>query len=136
MFDCSQGENFARQGSIYYWSVTGQNCILCPTLYTSGYGILGQYQNPVTNRCYYVENTNAVTYTAASAKCTGAGGYLFPIGTTFEFAMAAYWTGNIRNYWLYGSLSGGTWNTANSQTFSSTSLFWCLSIYSNAKKDF
>ena len=118
---------------------------MCPTGYTSGYGYLDFYHNSVTNRCYYVEDTNEKTYTNAKTTCTSATlggvpttGYLFPVLSTLEFSMAAAWTGNIRNYWLYGekasSLSCTTWNTgltAYQTTFSSSSLYWCP-----GKKDF
>ena len=88
------------------------------------------YQNPVTNRCYYVENTDALIYTAAQLSC--GTGYLFPIGTPFELSMAAAWTGNIRNYWLFGSKNVGSWETQNSQVISNA--FWCTSnLKSNLK---
>ena len=120
------GNNYNNPGSIYYWSTSSQNCILCPTKYTSGYGALAPYQNSITNRCYYVENTDATTFSAANTICTNNGGFLFPVGTTLEMAMAAYWTGNIRNYWLYGMYSSSTtWDTWNGQTFLKTSILWC-----------
>jgi hypothetical protein len=132
---------------------------LCPTSYTSGYGKLDYYHNPVTNRCYYVENTNAKSYLNAWNTCNSAtvsgvtgGGYLFPVLTTFEFSMAAYWTGNIRTYLLWGwqngaqstscaPAAGSTWSSASViygtntvytiSTAGSSSLYWCKNIFLN-----
>lgn len=103
--------------------------------YTKGYG----YQNPITNRCYYVEDTTPLSYSAASTYCsspTPAGsGFLFPIAGTFEYAMAAVWTMGIRDYWLYGTYtSSTTWTTNLGATFSSGGCtgfcqFWCQGFY-------
>lgn len=167
-FSFLQGGNYNNPGSNYYWSVQLQTCNLCPTDYTSGYGQLDNYYNSVTNRCYYVENTNALALRPAWVKCYSASapgvpaiaavtGYLFPVGTTFEFAMAAYWTNNIRNYYLWGWMFGMSctptsctcansvspdWHAPGSrlcdgsvcalfQTLASPSPYWCTDIFYN-----
>ena len=75
---------------------------MCPTNYYSGYGTsLGGYYNTITNRCYYVDDTNQKTYANARATCTAtAGSNLMQISTTYEMALAALWAGSIRNYWV------------------------------------
>jgi len=127
--------------------VANKNCTLCPTGWTSGYGVLDSgydytrgygYQNPITNRCYYVENTTPLTYAAALTACAAptpsGSGYLFPIAGTFEYAMAAVWTMGIRVYWLFGTYtSSTTWTTKSGVTFSSGGCtgfcqFWCQGI--------
>ena len=132
------GANYYDSASSYYWSVSSQNCLFCPTNYYSGVGRFYQYQNnPITNRCYLINNINAYTFVYAQTVCQSSNGYLFPVGSIYEFQMAYYWTGGVRNYWLYGVLSYniftmtsyGYWYTWNSQTFSSAQNYWCLSKF-------
>lgn len=122
--------------------------------YTSGYGVLDSgysytsgygYQNPITNRCYYVEDTIEKTYSAASTYCSSttpsSAGYLFPIGGTFEYAMAAKWTMGIRTYWLYGTYSSSTTWATHTTTFSSGGCtgfcqFWCQGQFTHFLRKF
>ena len=122
-----QGENYAYLGSNYYWSVANQSCSLCPANYASGYGFIYQYQiNPVTNRCYYIEKAVKKTFNSAQSTCSSVNGYLFPVGTIFEFLLAYSWTGGSKVFWLYGSKVNSVWYTWNLQTFSGTNSYWCL----------
>jgi len=122
-----KGDNYLSRNSNFYWSVLSQNCLVCPTNYSSGVGLIYQYQsNPITNRCYLINNQNFLTFNNAQNACTNVNGYLFPVGTIYEFLMAYNWANSVRTYWLYGIINNNVWYTWNSQTFSSTASYWCL----------
>jgi hypothetical protein len=86
--------------NLSYWSTQAQNCTACPNGFFSGYGQgIGNSQNSITNRCYYIDNTNFFTYSVAINNCNSVNSRLITIRNTFEMALVSSWTANTRSYW-------------------------------------
>ncbi len=84
-----------------YWSVQAQNCTSCPSNFFSGYGLgIGNSQNAITNRCYFIDNSNFYTWTASINLCNTLNSRLITIRNTFEMALVTSWASNTRSYWV------------------------------------
>ncbi|RNA28325.1 hypothetical protein BpHYR1_047641 [Brachionus plicatilis] len=126
--DTCQCENYRNIDSPYYWSPSEKNCRTCPNGYLSGYGYNIQNSlNSITSRCYRVEYSSTLSYSAALASCTANAAHLINIRNSMEMGVAAYWSSGTRSFWV-GATALSTANTFTWRNWLSTTVdadLWC-----------